>query len=51
VYGWNDRMGPWGYVLMSISMVMVLGAIITIRDSDVSEYRNRSVVLPGHPGP
>ncbi|MDQ0664113.1 putative membrane protein [Arthrobacter ulcerisalmonis] len=29
VYGWNDGMGLWGYVLMSISMVMVWGAIIT----------------------
>ena len=29
VYGWNDGMGLWGYVLMSISMVVVWGAIIT----------------------
>ncbi|KIC67969.1 SHOCT domain-containing protein [Pseudarthrobacter phenanthrenivorans] len=29
VYGWNDGMGWWGYVLMSISMVVVWGAIIT----------------------
>jgi len=28
VYGWNDGMGLWGYVLMSISMVVVWGAII-----------------------
>ena len=25
VYGWNDGMGWWGYVLMSISMVVVWG--------------------------
>ncbi|HKU01270.1 MAG TPA: SHOCT domain-containing protein [Arthrobacter sp.] len=29
VYGWNDGMGLWGYALMSISMVVVWGAIIT----------------------
>ncbi|MFP5312567.1 MAG: SHOCT domain-containing protein [Actinomycetes bacterium] len=29
MYGWNDGMGLWGYILMSISMVMVWGAIIT----------------------
>lgn len=29
VYGWNAGMGLWGYVLMSISMVVVWGAIIT----------------------
>lgn len=29
VYGWNDGMGLWGYILMSISMVVVWGAIIT----------------------
>jgi putative membrane protein len=29
MYGWNDGMGLWGYVLMSISMVVVWGAIIT----------------------
>lgn len=29
VYGWNDGMGLWGYVLMSVSMVVVWGAIIT----------------------
>jgi putative membrane protein len=29
VYGWNDGMGLWGYVMMSISMVVVWGAIIT----------------------
>jgi putative membrane protein len=28
VYGWNDGMGLWGYVLMSISMLVVWGAII-----------------------
>lgn len=29
MYGWNDGMGLWGYALMSISMVVVWGAIIT----------------------
>ncbi|MHC6592546.1 SHOCT domain-containing protein [Arthrobacter sp. C152] len=29
MYGWNDGMGVWGYVLMSISMLVVWGAIIT----------------------
>lgn len=29
MYGWNDGMGLWGYVLMSISMVVVWGAVIT----------------------
>ena len=29
MYGWNDGMGLWGYVLMSISMLVVWGAIIT----------------------
>lgn len=28
MYGWNDGMGLWGYVLISISMVVVWGAII-----------------------
>ncbi|MDQ0768930.1 putative membrane protein [Pseudarthrobacter defluvii] len=29
MYGWNDGMGLWGYAMMSISMVLVWGAIIT----------------------
>lgn len=28
MYGWSGEMGIWGYVMMSISMLIIWGAII-----------------------
>ena len=48
VYGWNDGMGLWGYVLMSISMVVVWGAIVT---GIVLLARSLRAPSPHHPQP
>jgi putative membrane protein len=51
VYGWNDGMGLWGYVLMSISMVVVWGAIITGIVLLARSLRAPSLNAPQPPSP